>query len=61
MMMPAMYWFVAEIRIQCGSVKDYSWHQSLSFVSGKEDQRASAAVATAKPATTGVESTRNVL
>jgi hypothetical protein len=60
-MMPALYWFVAEIRIQCDSVKDYSWRQSPSFVSGKKDQRASAAVATAKPAATGVASRRNVL
>jgi hypothetical protein len=60
-MMPALYWFVDAIRIQCGSVKDYSWRQSPSFVSGKEDQRTSAAVATVKPAATGVVSTRNVL
>jgi hypothetical protein len=60
-MMPASYWFVAEIRIRCDSVKDYSWRQSPSFVSDKEEQRASVAVATAKPAATGVASTMNVL
>jgi hypothetical protein len=60
-MMPALYWFVAEIQIQCGSVKDYSWRQSPPFVSGMEDQCALSAVATAKPAATGVASTRNVL
>jgi hypothetical protein len=60
-MMPVLYWFVPEIRIQCGSIKDYTWRQFPSFVSDKEDQRASAAVATAKPAATSVASTRNVL